>query len=155
MIGLGTVWILDGLEVTIVGSMSAALADPKTGLAMSSYQGGHIEYFKYMVDLLRSRGGEHIQGFGGGGRHFCLGAGLARVEMKIWIEETLKRLNPREVTILRLRFGVGTDEPLTLEEVGRKVGLSRERVRQVEALALEKLQRYPVLKELSDVRRRP
>ena len=36
VIGLGTVWILDGLEVTIVGSMSDALADPKTGLGMSS-----------------------------------------------------------------------------------------------------------------------
>ncbi|MBB6629236.1 MFS transporter [Nocardioides sp. KIGAM211] len=40
VVGLGTVWILDGLEVTIVGSMSTALADPKTGLGMSSYQVG-------------------------------------------------------------------------------------------------------------------
>jgi MFS family permease len=40
VVGLGTVWILDGLEVTIVGSMSDALADPKTGLGMSSYQVG-------------------------------------------------------------------------------------------------------------------
>jgi MFS family permease len=40
VIGLGTVWILDGLEVTIVGSMSDALADPKTGLGLSSFQVG-------------------------------------------------------------------------------------------------------------------
>ena len=40
VIGLGTVWILDGLEVTIVGSMSSALADPRTGLGMSSFQVG-------------------------------------------------------------------------------------------------------------------
>jgi len=40
VIGLGTVWILDGLEVTIVGSMSDALANPSTGLGMSSYQVG-------------------------------------------------------------------------------------------------------------------
>ena len=36
VIGLGTVWILDGLEVTIVGSMSDALADPKTGLGLTA-----------------------------------------------------------------------------------------------------------------------
>ena len=31
------------------------------------------------------------QGFGGGGRHFCLGAGLARLEMRLWLEETVRR----------------------------------------------------------------
>jgi MFS family permease len=40
VIGLGTVWILDGLEVTIVGSMSDALADPKTGLGLDSFDVG-------------------------------------------------------------------------------------------------------------------
>src|SRR6476659_10173572 len=40
VVGLGTVWILDGLEVTIVGSMSDALANPTTGLGMSSFQVG-------------------------------------------------------------------------------------------------------------------
>ena len=47
--------------------VTAALQEDVQGIAISSYQGGHIEYFKYMVDLLRSRGGEHIQVFGGGG----------------------------------------------------------------------------------------
>ena len=47
--------------------VSAALQEDVQGIAVSSYQGGHIEYFKYMVDLLRQRGGEHIQVFGGGG----------------------------------------------------------------------------------------
>jgi cytochrome P450 len=37
------------------------------------------------------------QGFGGGGRHFCLGAGLARLELKLWIEETLKRFPAIEI----------------------------------------------------------
>ena len=47
--------------------VSAALQEDVQGIAISSYQGGHVEYFKYMVDLLRARGGEHIQVFGGGG----------------------------------------------------------------------------------------
>ncbi|HUN69635.1 MAG TPA: methylmalonyl-CoA mutase family protein, partial [Burkholderiales bacterium] len=47
--------------------VSAALQEDVQGIAISSYQGGHIEYFRYMVDLLRSRGGAHIRVFGGGG----------------------------------------------------------------------------------------
>jgi len=47
--------------------VTAALQEDVQGIAISSYQGGHVEYFKYMVDLLRQRGGEHIQVFGGGG----------------------------------------------------------------------------------------
>src|SRR3954453_18403452 len=47
--------------------VSAALQEDVQGIAVSSYQGGHIEFFKYMVDLLKQRGGGHIQLFGGGG----------------------------------------------------------------------------------------
>ena len=47
--------------------VTAALQEDAQGIAISSYQGGHVEYFKYMVDLLRERGGAHIQVFGGGG----------------------------------------------------------------------------------------
>jgi methylmalonyl-CoA mutase len=47
--------------------VSAALQEDVQGIAVSSYQGGHVEYFKYMIDLLRARGGAHIQVFGGGG----------------------------------------------------------------------------------------
>src|SRR5467141_4212325 len=47
--------------------VTAALQEDVQGIAVSSYQGGHIEFFKYMLDLLRSRGGEHIKVFGGGG----------------------------------------------------------------------------------------
>ena len=47
--------------------VSAALEEDVQGVAVSSYQGGHIEYFEYMIDLLKSRGGEHIRVFGGGG----------------------------------------------------------------------------------------
>jgi methylmalonyl-CoA mutase len=47
--------------------VTAALQEDVQGIAVSSYQGGHVEYFKYMVDLLKQRGGGHIQVFGGGG----------------------------------------------------------------------------------------
>ncbi|WP_306391326.1 fused isobutyryl-CoA mutase/GTPase IcmF [Telluria beijingensis] len=47
--------------------VTAALAEDAQGIAISSYQGGHVEYFKYMIDLLRQRGGAHIKVFGGGG----------------------------------------------------------------------------------------
>src|SRR2546423_387074 len=47
--------------------VSAALQEDAQGIAVSSYQGGHIEFFKYMMDLLRGRGGAHIKVFGGGG----------------------------------------------------------------------------------------
>ncbi|HZS67971.1 MAG TPA: fused isobutyryl-CoA mutase/GTPase IcmF [Burkholderiales bacterium] len=47
--------------------VNAALQEDVQGIAVSSYQGGHLEFFKYMVDLLRQRGGAHIKVFAGGG----------------------------------------------------------------------------------------
>ncbi len=47
--------------------VTAALQEDAQGIAISSYQGGHVEYFKYMIDLLKERGGAHIKVFGGGG----------------------------------------------------------------------------------------
>ena len=47
--------------------VEAALQEDVQGIAISSYQGGHVEYFKYMVDILRQRGAAHIKVFGGGG----------------------------------------------------------------------------------------
>jgi len=47
--------------------VTAALDEDVQGIAVSSYQGGHVEFFKYMLDLLRERGGDHIKVFGGGG----------------------------------------------------------------------------------------
>ncbi len=47
--------------------VTAALQEDAHGIAVSSYQGGHLEYFKYMVDMLRERRGENIRVFGGGG----------------------------------------------------------------------------------------
>jgi RNA polymerase primary sigma factor len=55
------------------------------------------------------------------------------------INEVLSSLSPREARIIRLRFGLDCDKPYTLEEVGRKFGLTRERIRQIEGKALRRL----------------
>src|SRR2546428_1499926 len=47
--------------------VTCALQEDAHGIAISSYQGGHVEFFEYMIDLLRERGGAHIKVFGGGG----------------------------------------------------------------------------------------
>src|SRR6266849_6917556 len=47
--------------------VTAALQEDAHGVAISSYQGGHVEFFKYMLDLLRQRSGGNIKVFGGGG----------------------------------------------------------------------------------------
>ena len=58
------------------------------------------------------------------------------------IEELLATLSPREARILRLRFGLLNGHSHTLEEVGQKFGLTRERIRQIEGKALRRL-RHP------------
>lgn len=55
------------------------------------------------------------------------------------VEGVLSTLSNREAEIIRMRFGIGRDRPMTLEEVGTHYGLSRERIRQVETKALRKL----------------
>src|SRR5687767_9802452 len=47
--------------------VTAAIEEDVHGIAVSSYQGGHVEFFRYMLDMLRSRGAGHIKVFGGGG----------------------------------------------------------------------------------------
>ncbi|MFB7758166.1 cobalamin-dependent protein, partial [Streptomyces sp. NPDC056121] len=47
--------------------VDAALEEDVQGVAVSSYQGGHIEYFEYLVELLQERGAGHVRVFGGGG----------------------------------------------------------------------------------------
>jgi methylmalonyl-CoA mutase len=65
--GMGAEVIHLGHNRSVEEVVTAALQEDVQGIAVSSYQGGHVEYFKYMVDLLRARGGSHIQVFGGGG----------------------------------------------------------------------------------------
>ncbi len=65
--GMGAEVIHLGHNRSVDEVVTAALQEDAQGIAVSSYQGGHVEYFKYMVQLLKERGGAHIQVFGGGG----------------------------------------------------------------------------------------
>ncbi len=56
-----------GHNRSVVEIVETAIQEDVQGIAVSSYQGGHMEYFKYMIDLLRERGAGHIKVFGGGG----------------------------------------------------------------------------------------
>ena len=71
-------------------------------------------------------------------------------ELKEKVESTLRVLNSREEEIVRLRFGIGREMPYTLEEIGRVMGLSRERVRQIEATALKKIQSAGECRDLKE-----
>src|SRR5210317_2449800 len=56
-----------GHNRSVLDIVRAAIQEDADAIAISSYQGGHIEFFKYMVDLLKSNHASHIRIFGGGG----------------------------------------------------------------------------------------
>ena len=64
---------------------------------------------------------------------------LIRHTFREEVQRMLDHLTPRERRVIELRFGLGTEEPQTLEEVGRRLKLSRERVRQIEDRSKQKL----------------
>ncbi len=70
--------------------------------------------------------------------------------MREKIKEVLATLSPREARVLRMRFGLDTDRPYTLEEVGLKFGLTRERIRQIEGKALRQLRHPLKARQLKD-----
>lgn len=70
-------------------------------------------------------------------------------ELRQRVDSVLRGLKPREETVIRMRFGIGREVSRTLEEIGRHLRLSRERVRQIEGLALSKLRDSPLCRELT------
>lgn len=76
---------------------------------------------------------------------------IAGVELlKEYIEEAIADLSPREKKILEMRFGLADGVTHTLEEVGKEFGVTRERIRQIEAKALEKIKSFNVIDKLRD-----
>ena len=74
----------------------------------------------------------------------------SRELLKENIEEVLSTLTDREARVLKMRFGLDGKRPMTLEEVGREFGVTRERIRQIEAKALRKLKHPSRRKKLQD-----
>ncbi|MDA8168531.1 MAG: sigma-70 family RNA polymerase sigma factor [Nitrospiraceae bacterium] len=72
-------------------------------------------------------------------------------EISEQIQNILKTLTPKEEKVIRMRFGIGTDRDHTLEEVGRYLSITRERVRQIEAKALRKLKHPSRLRALKNL----
>jgi RNA polymerase primary sigma factor len=70
--------------------------------------------------------------------------------LRDYVKEIIKDLNPREQKILEMRFGLTDGVGHTLEEVGKEFDVTRERIRQIEAKALEKIQQHPMIKRLAD-----
>ena len=66
--------------------------------------------------------------------------------------EILSILTPREEQVIRLRFGIGQEEPWTLEQVGRSLSVTRERIRQIEVVALKKLKEPHMKAMLAELR---
>ena len=67
------------------------------------------------------------------------------------VEVVLRELDPREETIVRMRFGIGREAARTLEQIGERLRLSRERVRQIEKLALAKIKASPLCRDLAEL----
>jgi RNA polymerase primary sigma factor len=90
------------------------------------------------LDLLRSQGLSGAEDI------------LIQKSFRQEIEEILKRLNPRERRVIELRYGLNSEGPLTLEEIGKRLRLSRERVRQIEESAKKRLRIFAKSRRLQD-----
>lgn len=74
----------------------------------------------------------------------------ARRLLRDQLKQILMDLQPREQKILQMRFGLNKEIPRTLEEVGKEFGVTRERIRQIEAKALEKIRKHQQIKKIED-----
>jgi RNA polymerase primary sigma factor len=75
----------------------------------------------------------------------------AQRQIRQRVDSALRGLSSREETIVRMRFGIGRETSRTLEQVGKRLRLSRERVRQIEGVALAKIKASPLCRDLAEL----
>jgi RNA polymerase primary sigma factor len=75
---------------------------------------------------------------------------IADVDAKNAIAHVLAELNPKEERVIRMRFGIGVDRECTLEDIGQALGVTRERIRQIEFKALEKLKNPDLSRKMQE-----
>ncbi|MCS6988684.1 MAG: RNA polymerase sigma factor RpoD/SigA [Chloroherpetonaceae bacterium] len=75
---------------------------------------------------------------------------LIQESLRIEVERSLSALTPREAEVIRAYFGIGMENPLTLEEIGEKFKLTRERVRQIKEKAIRRLRHSPYCQTLKE-----
>ena len=75
---------------------------------------------------------------------------IEQVSLRKALEDVMKELRPREKEVIRARYGLDGGVEKTLEEVGKMLGVTRERVRQIESKAIKKLQQSKKIKILQD-----
>ncbi|MFF3467187.1 fused isobutyryl-CoA mutase/GTPase IcmF [Streptomyces sp. NPDC002619] len=112
--------------------VDAALEEDAQGVAVSSYQGGHVEYFEYLVQLLRERGAGHVKVFGGGGGVIVPDevARLARAGVRVFSPEDGQRLGLAGMINILIRecdTGLWQTAPASVESViaGERPALAR------------------------------
>ena len=75
---------------------------------------------------------------------------IAQVDLKESMEEIISRLSKKEATVMRMRFGLDNSDPKTLTAIGEAMGVTRERIRQIQNRALRKLRRCDEILKLHD-----
>src|SRR3954471_16175303 len=99
--GMGAEVIHLGHNRSVDEVVTAALQEHAQGIAVSSYQGGHNEYFSYMVDLLKARRGAHIHVFGAGG------AVIVPAEIRALAEKGVRIFSPEDGQRMGLQGMIG------------------------------------------------
>ncbi|OOG55160.1 methylmalonyl-CoA mutase [Rhodanobacter sp. B05] len=115
----------------------AALQEDADAIALSSYQGGHVEYFKYMVDMLRERGAGHIRVFGGGGGTITpeeirelQAYGVERIYhpndgMKLGLTEMIEDVMSRASAARDSRFGIRDSSKTAKPDIDDEISIGR------------------------------